>query len=460
MGWKDDLLDSSFRGVQFACISTKDSVSKTQVVHQAPYSNEAIIEDMGKEPRKITIQTIYTGEDYKSQLDALENALQETGEGELIHPIFGSCNASVITYSVDHDADNYDACLISIDFILAKEEKRELFLPIDAPIAIDGLVGVDAPFAKLREYLNKLRSFDPNKYLQVFNRIRNGIQDARTALGLIKGTIEDVLNPKWITGLIDDVTKLVTFDTSISAISKWRDVFHRIKRLSNIFDSDDDAPELKQTWRAVQVATTVAVSQKMVSRVRDEMIQQTQEQHDQIASVVTNNNSNGIVSGSANKNGSVSGSSSSSGSSGSSGGGSSSSSTTGQTSSRGRTRTEVSLTPLDLAVIRQNIRQQIQENIQAEREQSSATNLMTYESVNQIQLLKVFADQVHLQIQELIETRPPITTAVVPVPCTLHWFAHYLYGDMSRANEINRLNQNLINPAMLLSGMELTVYAR
>ena len=55
MGWKDDLQDASFRGVLFECTSTKDSVSKSQAAHQAPYSNKASIEDMGKDPRRISL---------------------------------------------------------------------------------------------------------------------------------------------------------------------------------------------------------------------------------------------------------------------------------------------------------------------------------------------------------------------------------------------------------------------
>ena len=38
MGWKDDLQDASFRGVQFECTSTNESGSKSLAVKQPPYS--------------------------------------------------------------------------------------------------------------------------------------------------------------------------------------------------------------------------------------------------------------------------------------------------------------------------------------------------------------------------------------------------------------------------------------
>ncbi|RLL16530.1 multidrug DMT transporter, partial [Acinetobacter chengduensis] len=160
------------------------------------------------------------------------------------------------------------------------------------------------------------------------------------------------------------------------------------------FQNDKSSPQLQQLWRATQVASTVAITQKVIENVRTELAE--------------------------NK--------------------------------------ESSLTPIDLAVIRQNNRQQIQAAINTEREQI-ATEL-NETAVSQIQVYKETADQLHLQIQELIEIRPPVTKTVITVPCTLHWLAHQLYEDMSRVSEIRRLNPDLVNPAVLRPGMELTVYAR
>lgn len=42
----------------------------------------------------------------------------------------------------------------------------------------------------------------------------------------------------------------------------------------------------------------------------------------------------------------------------------------------------------------------------------------------------------------------------------MHWLAHQLYQDFTRAEEIRRLNPDLQNPASLLGGMEITIYAR
>lgn len=36
---------------------------------------------------------------------------------------------------------------------------------------------------------------------------------------------------------------------------------------------------------------------------------------------------------------------------------------------------------------------------------------------------KALADQVHLQIQALIDVRPNLTKATILVPCTMHWLS-------------------------------------
>ena len=415
MGWKDDLQDASFRGVQFECTSTNESGSKSLAVKQSPYSNKASVEDMGNNPLKISIEAIFSGENYKIEMDALWAALVATGSGELIHPVHGVMQVYAESYQIGHVAEEVDACKISIEFIQAEDKERPLFIPIAVPVSIPLYSIPDSPVTALQSVLKKLQQFNPNKFFSFVNKIRDGISAARQFLGTVKGAIENVLSPDWIVGLIDDATRLATFDTNISAISKWRDVFKRVQRFEKLFQNDDDTPKvMQQTWRAVQVATAVAVTQQVVATVRKEMAE--------------------------NK--------------------------------------TVSFTPVELAVIRQANRKLIQQAINSERaliaaataaqnnnagitvEDDAPASELIFIAMTQIQVYKQLADQIHLQIQELIEVRPPITTTKVLVPCTLHWLAHSLYGDMDRADEIRRLNPDLQNPAVLRTGMELTVYAR
>lgn len=397
MSWETELQDASFRGVLFECTSTDDSQSKTLAIHQAPYSDDAEIEDMGNDPRKISINAVFAGDNYLSGYYRLEAALNEKGPGELVHPIFGIMNVQVSNYSVRHDEQNYDSCILSIEFLRAKAQVKEFFIPSEfSELDLESVL--ENPASALELALEKLKVLDNNKFVTVMNKIRTGLQNVHKYMGIGKNFIEKLLSPQaWAVGLIDDITRLVTFDTSISAFSKWRDLNNRVKRIGSFFSDDDDdnnvstPVELKQLLNTIQVISAVAVTKGVIANIRAEMAE--------------------------NK--------------------------------------EISLTPDELAVIRQQNRNAINEAILVEREK-----INSMEAIAQIQYLKALADEVHVQIQSIIDVRPNLSKTTILVPCSVHWLAHYLYDDMSRASEIRRLNPGLHNPSLLDKGMEVAVYAR
>lgn len=153
---------------------------------------------------------------------------------------------------------------------------------------------------------------------------------------------------------IEEVDGIHMVTKARTALSKWRDIVHRVQRYEKLFQNDNSAPVVQQLWRATNVATNISLTQKIISTVRTELAESE----------------------------------------------------------------ESSLTPIDLAVIRQHNRQNIMSAIKAEREQ--ITEESNTVAVEQIAVYKEVADQVHLQIQELIELRPPVIKTTVTVPCTLH----------------------------------------
>jgi prophage DNA circulation protein len=405
MGWKDELHDASFRGVQFECTSVSGAQAKTVAIHQAPYSNDATVEDMGNDARRITINAMFTGDDYLTWRKALEAAIAVTGPGELIHPTEGILQVQVLDHSVNEDAESHDFCSFSINFLVVKTEKRELFIPVQTTTELTALDVIESPANQFKKTLEKLKALQPEQFYSVVKDVRDALQSVRTGLNLAKATSIDILSPDaWATGLVDDISRLVNFDFSISALSQWRDVIKRVERFDHVFNETSNPKELKQLWRATQVASVVGITQQVIQKTRDEMLEL---QAKPVQDPTTQQN-------------------------------------------------QISMTPMDLAKVRASTREKIQAAIQAEREYGS----LDLDAVSLIQNYKHVADQIHLQIQELIEVRPPIITMIIPVPCTFHWLAHYLYEDMTRAAEIRRLNQDIENPALLLKGMEVSVYAR
>lgn len=400
MGWETDLQQASFRGVLFDCVSINDTSTKSIAVQQAPYSNDAVVEDMGKDPLRISLRIFLSGEDYLTFLNALNTAFSMTGEGELIHPIYGIKNVYTLNSQVVHSSETVNGCDIDVDFLVAKSDKKPFFVPQKIESEISYTQVIRNPANAFQSELEKLKNSDTNKYFDYVIKLKNGLKKAYQILGSVRSSVDNILSPsQWAIELVDDVVRLATFEVNdISAISKWRSMVERVNRVSNLFnDSLEDSQAFKQLWRSVSVAASTAAAKSIIDQAKLESLNNQQ----------------------------------------------------------------ASITPIDLAIVRQQVRTSIQLTIKSERE-ISQTQAYEANIDPSLQVLeyKNLAAQVHESIQALIETRPPINNTFVYLHCTSHLLAHQLYGDMNRAEEIKRLNPTIQNFGLLQSGTELTAYAR
>lgn len=111
------LLDASFRGIPFDCQATGDTTRRALAVHEYPFKDGGEVDDMGRRARTFTVNAIFFGDTYQRELQAFIAALDEGGEGELVHPVYGSHTVVVQEYDPKHDADRPDSCTIAITFV-------------------------------------------------------------------------------------------------------------------------------------------------------------------------------------------------------------------------------------------------------------------------------------------------------------------------------------------------------
>ncbi len=102
MSWRDELRKiASFRGIPFKVFSFSTSVGRRNIVHQYPFRDEPLIEDMGKDADEFSIDgfilaNIDNDQNYFQERDALISALREEGPGTLIHPHYGELQVSLV----------------------------------------------------------------------------------------------------------------------------------------------------------------------------------------------------------------------------------------------------------------------------------------------------------------------------------------------------------------------------
>lgn len=100
--WSEHLHPASFRGVPFAVETGEGSFGRRQAVHEYPYRDTAMVEDIGRSVRKLTLHgfivqdsLLYSAADVMTQRDALVAACETLGPGTLVHPTLGELTVSI-----------------------------------------------------------------------------------------------------------------------------------------------------------------------------------------------------------------------------------------------------------------------------------------------------------------------------------------------------------------------------
>lgn len=93
--WRDRLRPASFRGVPFYVETANAVIGRRVVLHEYPLRDKPYAEDLGKKAQTFRITAFVLGDDYMDQRDALIQAIETEGAGELIHPYLGTKTVTV-----------------------------------------------------------------------------------------------------------------------------------------------------------------------------------------------------------------------------------------------------------------------------------------------------------------------------------------------------------------------------
>ncbi len=117
--WKRNLKPGSFRGVPFKTKSHKFDSGRHGVSHEFPNKERGNSEDLGKILPTFTIDLYVIGDNYFAERDALIEALDAPGAGQLVHPYLGDKQVQVGRYTVQETVEEGRMARFSVDFTLA-----------------------------------------------------------------------------------------------------------------------------------------------------------------------------------------------------------------------------------------------------------------------------------------------------------------------------------------------------
>lgn len=436
MAWETDLQDASFRGVKFDIISTRDSVQRDIAQHEYPYKNGANIEDLGEKPRSLQCQAVFFGDDYETRLQSFIAALDERGQGELIHPVFGSMpDMQCYVYQVNHDADNPDYCTIDIQFLQSGLDVE--FYARDWPLS-----QADAIFNQAQAILDNASAMLENA-MKPLRTVRRYMARAR-ALGVTALNMVAVLRSD-ITGFISSTTDFVNFPGAFitdlqSALSLQSSAASSSISGDSVVYASTPAIVLAD-WAAIktQSDSVAALPASLVNGdqtatvempanvTTDDVRELTAMAHIAVAMELSQQAADLLSDETV----------------------------------------AAALSPDDISLITGDARQSVQAAIDAVRETwasemdsiSSAETPIALQYLPVIEGLRDIALSLQVMAQALINARPPLIQRTVTSTTNLHLLAHLWYGDYTRAAELKLLNPSLRDPNTVIKGDVLNGYA-
>ncbi len=475
MAWETDLQDASFRGVKFDIISTRDSVQRDIAQHEYPYKNGANIEDLGEKPRSLQCQAVFFGDDYETRLQAFIGALDERGQGELIHPVFGSMpDMQCYVYQVNHEAENPDYCTIDIQFLQSGLDVK--FFASDWPLS-----QADAIFNQIQSTMDNVSALLENA-MSPLRTVKRYMARAK-ALGVTALNMVSVLRGD-ITGFISSTADFVRFPAafmndirsalSLQSAAVTSSISNNAKgytstpsvTVSGSSGSSGSAVINEQSGGVVvspgMNASAVYASSPAVV-MADWAAMKTQAERVAVLPVSLVNGEVAAVTEMP----------------------------TGITTDDVRELTVMAriavaleladeasdllsneiisavLSPQDISLITGDVRQAIQNAIDLVREiwstemetVSSTQTSIALQYLPVIEGLRDMALSLQVMALAIINARPPLVKRTVASTTNLHLLAHLWYGDYTRAGELNVLNPSLRDPNHIIQGDVLNGYA-
>jgi len=448
MSWKDLLHDASFRGVTFDCLRTRDSAKRGLAEHEYPYIDGADVEDLGRRARRISMTAVFWGNDYESKLQAFLKAIDQSGSGELIHPVFGSIpNAQLDDYEVSHDAQNPDHCTVELLFLESKPSNPFFAqqLPSQKAEAISALTdGVrSSGISAFSSALDALKSVQGT--LSRLNALRDVITGTLSAVrsqvqGIIGTTLDIIEYPQAfaadIVSYLSGMADLRPFDVG-TIVSDWKSL---TGQLTNTVQLPASINSGTATIGSSAGVVPAGVTSTTNSTGGSTSVSGTSSTLAVLPSAVVAINGNpadvatvqGIVQLAAAM----------------------------QLADTASTiladeSADPTLSPADIELIVNDTRTAIQAAIDAHR---SLYSLDVSRPITEN--LKDIALAVQTAAIAVIDERPPLATRTVTVAGNLHLTAFRWYGDYTRADELARLNPQITNPNFLMPGDVLNAYSQ
>ena len=439
MMWLNNLQPGSYKGIAFDVVTLDDSNEKALAEHARPFVNGMDLEDMGTLGHITRMTAVYYGLGFDRKMIGLKEALEEQGPGVLVHPVFGRMqNMIAHSWSMRIEADFVNHVALDITFREATEG-QQIF------------VFENVWLSRLEKLLNTLSNLTDTImfYVDLILTIKNGVSSIfGSALGIFAAA----------KGIVGALRKTFDFDTV-----KYPDVGNY---------SSGGFSGAMQT-QAAQIVTMLNEGLRneakqgqfiLDARLRFDAVVNRVDEIVLLPDLIQQQSTDGSV-----------------------------------TATQAQKITPLQMRPIaeftvlscvtvlasiavelieeevetitapELMHINNEVRKRIQAQIVALRDtydlvasdKTTAKATEIYASTQQsIEALRAAAHELNLLVLAVINQKPPMRVVQAEIDGTVHQLAHHFYKDVTRSNELMRLNPHITHPSFISQGDWINHYAR
>lgn len=260
MSWREQLTDrGQFRGIAFFVRSHTQDGGRRNIKNEFPFRDLPAVQDLGRKAHTYSLDLYVIGADYMPARDALRNALDEAGTGELQHPWLGILRVNVDTWRLEESTDRGGIARFTVSFIESGEVKQPVATidtAVEVQIAAQNLrvaaMAVlsaqhlpakmpDWSLAKLQQSVRNLAQSLPGNWEAVLNNVRSTVDLAESIYWQATATMLRARTGFGLRELLDRVRKVGALIVGRSdgtpdgdQLARSQDVVGQVVRISMI----------------------------------------------------------------------------------------------------------------------------------------------------------------------------------------------------------------------------------
>lgn len=441
-GWHTVLQEASFKGVPFDVERIDERNGKALAEHARPFVSGVDLEDMGNTGREVSISAVFFGRQYSSRLLKLLEALEESGGGVLVHPVWGRMqNMVAASWSYRHEADNVDWAAVDITFREGTEAQPVLVFENHFLMSLERLI------ARIDTYRSMVEGF-----IDSVLAVKGGVSDLwGSALGIYSGLAGSFAAVRSLFGFSDadwpfngGSYSQAAFQTASKAAVRQLDGLidaglRQAAETGAALDIQSGGLSVRQRFdEVVKAAESVLAVPNRLRQDRHgnavaDLIRLTDKQLQPLRLVSALSVTGALV----------------------------------EIASEMVEDYGEEMSAPDLMQINRAVRYRIQKTVELlrETEKQALAEQVSAESVysachQTVEALRETAGRLNALVIAAINQKPPLIVRRAPLNGTVHQIAFAFYGDIGRADELVRLNPHITHPAFIRRNTLVNAYAK